>query len=206
MLWVLLIGFIIIIVIIYNINATGKSITEADAQNENSPLVKIKKHLISKGLSDIGSMREITELPTILQPYEQIEFAVKGFYKTGNGILVATNSRAIFIDKGITGSLRVEDFPYDKISSVQYETSFVGGTVTIHASGNNAEIKHIENNAAKRMGEGLRKLINTPKENPTKDTPQADDIISKLERLNILKEKGILTEAEFSKEKAKLLS
>ena len=44
--------------------------------------------------------------------------------------LVATNKRLIFVDKGFVVGLKVEDFPYDKISSIQYETGILMGTAS----------------------------------------------------------------------------
>lgn len=41
---------------------------------------------------------------------------------------------------------------------------------------------------------------------PPTPVPQQDDMFSKLERLAALKDKGILSEAEFNEQKAKILS
>src|ERR1700761_7137470 len=78
---------------------------------------------------------EVKELPKILQENEVIENITSGMYKNGNGILIGTSLRVAFIDKGLIFGLKVEDFSYDKISSVQYETGMLFGKVTIHASG-----------------------------------------------------------------------
>jgi hypothetical protein len=56
------------------------------------------------------------ELPSILWKDEHIERLVQGSYGGGTGLLVSTNKRLVFVDKGMT-KLKVEDFPYDKISS-----------------------------------------------------------------------------------------
>ena len=37
--------------------------------------------------------------------------------------------------KGFIFGLKVEDFPYDKISSIQYETGLIFGKLTIFTSG-----------------------------------------------------------------------
>ena len=77
--------------------------------------------------------REINELPKILWADEHVEKAVSGSYESGNGLLAATNKRLIFFDVGFSGS-RVEDFPYDKITSIQYKTGIVCGEITIFSS------------------------------------------------------------------------
>ena len=60
---------------------------------------------------------EAKALLEVLGPDEIPERAVKGFYGGGNGLLVATDRRVVFVDKGLVG-LRVEEFPYNKISSI----------------------------------------------------------------------------------------
>jgi Bacterial PH domain len=60
--------------------------------------------------------KEVKQLPTILWEDEKVENIIRGFYANGTGILVATNKRLVFVDKGLA-KLRVEDFPYDKITS-----------------------------------------------------------------------------------------
>src|SRR4051812_25141567 len=83
------------------------------------------------GLDTYLGRREIKELPKILWHDEKVENIVQGFYNNGNGILVATNKRLVFVDKGLLFGLKVEDFPYDKISSIQYETGLLMGKLTI---------------------------------------------------------------------------
>ena len=55
--------------------------------------------------------------------------------------------------------LKVEDFPYDKITSIQYETGMFFGKVTIFASGNKADINQIDKKQAKDFGDYVRARI-----------------------------------------------
>ena len=93
--------------------------------------------------------REIQQLPHILWEDEIIRDIVQGFYTKGNGVLVATNKRLVFVDKGMGWGLRVEDFPYDKITSIQYSTGLFLGEIIIYAAGNKAEIKNVSNERVK---------------------------------------------------------
>jgi hypothetical protein len=150
--------------------------------------------------------KEIKELPKILWDDEMIEQLVQGTYNVGTGVLVATNKRLIFVDKGI-GKLRVEDFPYDKISSIQYETGWMSGTITIFASGNKAEIKNVVKDSCKGFADYVRARISPVSESvQTKAAPTAGtDLVDQLERLGKLKDQGILTEEEFTAQKTKIL-
>lgn len=157
--------------------------------------------------------REIKELPKILWEDELPEKIIQGLYNNGNGILVATNKRLIFIDKGMF-SLKVEDFPYDKITSIQYSTGMMFGGMDIFCSGNKAEIKRVAKDQVKSFADYVRARItkasthaNMPEPTPApQSTSNDDDFIAKLERLAKLKEQGILTEDEFLVQKMKILN
>ena len=156
----------------------------------------------------LGRPREIKELPKILSEDEIIENIVRGFYSHGLGILVATNRRLVFIDKGIMGGVKVEDFPYEKISSIQYETGMLQGEITVFTSGNKATISNIGKNQARNFGEFARAKISSPK-SPSDiisdmDSLASSDVLTKLERLAKLKEQGILDDEEFKDQKRKI--
>jgi len=162
------------------------------------------------GVSKFLGMKEIKELPNILWEDEKVEKLVQGIYENANGILVATNKRLIFIDKSLLGKLRVEDFPYDKISSIQYQAGWIYGNITIYSSGNKAKIGNIDKKQTGNFAEYIRARISGSKEHASAPTPHtavsSDDVISKLEKLANLKERGILSEEEFLEQKKKILN
>ena len=132
---------------------------------------------------------------------------MQGTYNNGNGILVSTDRRLIFIDKGLLYGLKVEDFPHDKISSIQYETGLILAKIKIHTSGNIALIDNVEKSSARQFAEFVRDFISRPKQqepifiqNTTEPT-----IFDQLEKLGKLKEMGIVTDEEFNEQKKKLL-
>ena len=158
----------------------------------------------------VANKREVKELPTILMDGEEIEKIDSGMLKngtgfTGNGLLVATNTRLIFIDKPTIGfGIKMEDFPYDKISSVSVETGFLKGVLKIICSGNTAKINLVT--GAKEFSEFVRqKTISKPivQQQVVSNEP---DILGQIEKLAELKAKGILTEEEFTEKKSVLLS
>lgn len=169
------------------------------------------------GVSRILGMKEIKELPAILWEDEAIERIATGLYANGNGVLVGTNKRLIFVDKGLLYGIRVEDFPYDKITSIQYKTGMLLGEITIFASGNKADIKNMEKGAARSFAEHVRARITSvsasaaatksePLQPQVSATQSGDgDVISQLERLAALKVQGILTEEEFLAQKVRIL-
>ncbi|EFU69158.1 phage protein [Aliarcobacter butzleri JV22] len=173
-------------------------------------LEQIKSQITNlDNISKFGGKKEIKELPSILWEDEIIKKLEEGMYKNGIGLLVATNKRLIFVNKSIF-SLKVEDFGYDKITSIEYKKGLLMGEITIYASGNRAEITSMGKNEAQNFAEFIRANlgeINKEQKNDTLSKAVSnDDIVSKLERLVVLKEKGILTDEEFLSQKTKILS
>ena len=154
--------------------------------------------------------REIKELPNILWDSEQIHDIVQGSYDSGFGILVSTDRRLIFVNKGMIYGLKVEDFPNDKITSIQYETKLLFGSITIFASGNKAVVKDVDKNQVRTFSEGVRARVAagsfpaTEQPSPS-GGPTENDMAGQLEKLAALKEKGILTEEEFTAKKKQIL-
>lgn len=179
---------------------------EADS-SKNEKLNEIKAEIKNLNLSNVSTFfgrKEINELPQILAENEKIDHIIQGTYNNGNGILVSTNRRLVFIDKGMIYGLKVEDFPLDKISSIQYETGLILGKVKIHTSGNIASIDNVEKASSRIFAEFVRNKLSKPKE-PIAQNSQEPNVLEQLEKLGKLKDSGILTEAEFSEQKAKLL-
>jgi len=167
------------------------------------------------GLEGFLGRKEVKELPNILWADENVENIIQGTYNNGNGILVATNRRLVFVDKGILFGLKVEDFAYDKISSIQYETGILLGKLTIFTSGNKAIIDNINKAKVRVFGDAVRAKISAPRKEPLTQTvvqvqapSQVNNngsVLEQLERLAKLKEQGFLTEEEFAGQKKRLL-
>ena len=163
------------------------------------------------GGSKFFGFKEIKELPNILWEDEVVECLVQGMYGNGMGILCSTNTRLVFVDKGMLYGLKVEDFPYDKITSIQYETGMLMGKITIFASGNKADIDHIDKKQARDFGEYVRARVTASVDSAAPQAPAAPGVdmnqkLDALERLAKLKEAGVLTDEELQAEKAKIMA
>ena len=81
------------------------------------------------------------------------------------------------------------------------------GKLTIFTSGNKAVIDNVDKKDVRLFGDFVRNKISS-KDNAKSDSKsiiEDEDVISKLERLAVLKEKGILTDEEFISQKMKIL-
>jgi hypothetical protein len=179
-----------------------------ESENNDVRLIEIKKQIQDLKLSNTSSFlgrREINELPSILASDEVIDNIAQGTYNKGQGILVSTDRRLLFIDKGMIFGLKVEDFALDKISSIQYETGLFLGEIKIHTSGNIAKIENVEKATARSFSEFVRNKLSQPKATITNIINSEPNVLDQLEKLAKLKENGILTEEEFIDQKKKLL-
>ena len=184
----------------------------SESSGANPRVAEIEAQL--RGLDDASRLfgrREIKELPNILWDSEQIHAVVQGVYDSGQGILVSTDRRLIFVNKGMIYGLKVEDFPNEKITSIQYETKLLMGSITIFASGNKAVVSAVvPKDQVRAFAEGVRARLAAGSASAA--TPPSasggstvDGMVDQLEKLAVLKEKGILTEEEFAAKKKQIL-
>jgi hypothetical protein len=80
-------------------------------------------------------------------------------------------------------------------------TAVIAGTATVVAGGVN---RHQQQKAAAQQQAAAPEAA--PAAAPVEEAPSSDDLIAKLKQLADLKDQGILTEAEFDAQKAKILA
>jgi ArsR family metal-binding transcriptional regulator len=123
-----------------------------------------------------------------------------------NGGFFITSKRIICICKGLGIGTKTTDFPYAKISSIEFKSSFLKSKITIHVTGNTSEYsvhdKDLANQIVKFVREKLVEKIDLPKV----ESKDNEDVFAQIEKLSLLREKGILTEEEFNKKKVELLN
>jgi hypothetical protein len=149
-----------------------------------------------------------------LDEQESIQASVFGAYEVKimgsdsvrTGIFVATESRLVFYAKKLFG-YDFESFPYKNISSIEKSKGMMGHTITIFASGNKAKMKWINTGDIIKFTQFINSRIgNQTLEESKIDINNGDDIPTQIEKLSNLKDKGILTEVEFTNKKDELLS
>ncbi|WP_199552793.1 PH domain-containing protein [Streptomyces sp. N35] len=174
-----------------------------------------------------GSKREIKKLPELLWEGEQVDMLAAGQYGGGLGLLAMTNVRLIFLKHGFV-SQQLEDFPYGKISSVQWKGGMLQGTLTVFTSGNKADITHIAKDDGKQMSDTLRARISGASlagpsahpaapaqpwpqvvQTPAPVTPQpnaGNDVAARLQTLEQLYAQGIVSAEEYQQQRAAILA
>lgn len=151
-----------------------------------------------------GSKREIRKLPEHLWEGETVEMLAIGTYGGGNGLLALTGRRLIFLLHGWVNQ-QLEDFPFDRVSSVQWSAGMAFGKLIVYASGNRSDIEHMDKADGKALADRLRALINTPAPAPVSGGQDGDGAADQLGRLAGLHAQGVLTDEEFAAAKQRIL-
>lgn len=185
-------------------------------ESENTPHIKDSAAELNNIIQQINDLnysdltikyllnkKETKSLHKILAPEECIDNMVEGWYNDSTGILVSTNRRLLFVDKGLIYGLKVEDFPLDKISSIQYETGLMFGKIKIYTSGNMAEIKNVNKSYTRLFAEFVRDKLS--KTNIAEINSPQPSMLDQLEKLAKLRDNGIITIEEFGEQKKKIL-
>jgi len=145
---------------------------------------------------------------------ESIQTSVFGVYegkllgndKIRNGIFVATEKRLIFFAKKLFG-YDFESFPFKNISSIEKSKGIMGHSITIFASGNKVKMKWINQGDVSVFTQYINSKLGHQEQKITHSfSSKTNDIPSLIQNLSELKDKGILTEEEFTNKKNELLA
>ena len=168
------------------------------------------KHIQSRRMGRLGRKRELKELHKVLWEDELPEQIVSGDYKGNSGILVATDRRIIFMDKGLLGQVKMTDFWYPSISSFESSKGIVFGHITLYASGHNVEFGNILKEEVDDFVMEQRNKLSQLKAHAAPATthstpPQSSSLGEDLAKLGQLHRDGTLTDEEFERAKQRLI-
>ena len=154
-----------------------------------------------------GVRPEIDYLPKLLTEDESVLGIAQAILDEKKWCLVLTYRRLIFLDKGLLWGLKQTEMPLSKISSVESETSFMYGQITILDGVQRMEIKRMRAKAVKPFVDALNQAIYNYTHVQQKQNSRPEyDLADLLVKLNDLRLQGILTNEEFNEQKRKLLS
>jgi hypothetical protein len=154
----------------------------------------------------MGGKRELKKLAGHLHEGETVRFIAEGTYEHDQGIVVLTDVRLLFLFHGVTRQ-RKEDFPLDRISSVQTKSGMVKGEMKVFVSGNTASISGIIKSDLNPLADAVRQGLAVQHAAPPTAPPPAptDDPYEALRKLASLRDAGVLTDDEFEAKKQDLL-
>jgi hypothetical protein len=161
----------------------------------------------------IGKKRDVRKLPEYLNAGETVLAITGGMVSSKNGLLVATDRRALFVAEGVINH-SFEDFPYDRITTVTSSRGPLFGKIVIHTSGAARVVEQVAKGEAEAVAAVIRERVEAvtrerlypgaaPPTAPTASAPLS--LAAELRELAELRDQGILTAEEFDAQKARLL-
>ncbi|MDH4458188.1 MAG: PH domain-containing protein [Nevskia sp.] len=182
-----------------------------DFKNAKPAQLKAEYDRIAKELGDdqFFTRKELNHLPQILGDGEQVLAFTSGLMDADTWLITLTDRRIIFLDKGMIYGLKQTTIDLDKINSITGETGIFFGKIKIEDGAKEREIDNVWKKTVVKFTNKTRDAIEArkrPQQIMQVKGPNEDDVVSKLERLAALLEKGILSTEEFQQQKAKLLA
>jgi len=174
-------------------------------------LESIQAEINALGEVDLfGTAKEVSHLPELLHDDENIKYLTSGLTDGTTWLIVCTQKRILLVDYGMFFGMKQSEMSLENIQSISYQTGLLFGAIEIWHGGSKMLIENCDKKTVKPFVDAVNAAIKELKVNENQDTSaslsqSSDDVISKLERLAVLKEKGILTDEEFAEQKAKIL-
>ena len=94
-------------------------------------LKDIKEMLSKSGSLILGTKKEVKELTNIINNDEIITYATSGVYDGHTWLVVSTNKRIIFLDKGMLFGVNQIEIPLSKVNAVKYKKGLFVGEIEI---------------------------------------------------------------------------
>lgn len=165
-------------------------------------LKDIKEMLSKSGSLILGTKKEVKELTNIINDDEIITYATSGVYDGHTWLVVSTNKRIIFLDKGMLFGVNQIEIPLSKVNAVKYKKGLFVGEIEIWDGASMFRVKSVLKktlipfiNAVNNSIEEMKKTKNSPK------LSVADEIM----KFKRLLDEGAITQEEFDKKKKELL-
>lgn len=187
-----------------------QAILQQQNQQPNSRLAEIQAQFKAAGVSDLfGTKKEVKALPDILQQNEVVKYATSGLVDGNTVLMVLTNTRILFIDKGLIYGIKSTEIPLNMINSVSYSMGMLLGSITITNGAVTTGVKDVSKETAPIMVDRIKtEMANFQQYNNQRYNQQPmqnNDIAEQLRQYKSLLDEGIITEAEFNAKKQQLL-
>lgn len=171
---------------------------------------EIQKRLKELGQIDMfGTKKEVKELPNIMYAGETLEYLMSGFMNGNTWLIVCTNKRILFLDKGLIFGCKQLEIPLDKVNSVETSKGLLLDSIKVWDGASAMKIDNVQKFALQpfvtAVNNAREALKNNNQQIKVEKNNDTNDYIKELEKLAELKEKGIITEDEFLSKKKQLL-
>ena len=174
-------------------------------------LESIKAEIAALGEVDLfGTAKEVSHLPEILHDDENIKYLTSGLMDGTTWLVVCTQKRVLLLDHGFLFGFKQSEMNLENINSISFQTGLLFGAIEIWHGGARMLIENCDKKTVKPFTDAVNTAMQAIKKgqgsaSQAPVTSSSDDVVSQLERLAALLEKGILSQEEFQAQKKKLL-
>lgn len=157
--------------------------------------------------------KEMNRLPDLLGEGEAVAAVCSGFMDNETWILALTDQRILMLDANMFIGMNQRSIGLDKINTIEVDSGVITGRIYIEDGNDRHEIRNVMKGAAEKFVLKTREIMERRRigshgydARPTAAMDPTAQRIATLERLDNLRRSGGLTEDEYAREKAKLLS
>jgi hypothetical protein len=178
-----------------------------DFKSASREELRHKYNAIAKEIGDdqFFTKKELHHLPSVLSEGEQVLAFTSGVMAGNTWLITLTDRRVIFLDKGMIYGLKQASIDLDKVNAVTGRTGLFLGSIIIEDGASSREIRNVWKRTVVAFTNKMRDAMEARKVRQGGAT-QPLDIATQLEKLANLRDRRILTEAEFTTQKQKLLN
>lgn len=155
--------------------------------------------------AELFTKKELYHLPEIVSAGEQIIAYTSGLMSGNTWLIALTDRRVIFLDKGIVYGLKQVIIDLDKINAVSCKTGLMFGEIAITDGASTKKISNVPKATAAPFAAKIQEALESRKQ-VRHAAPEPTDVVSLLERLAALRDRGILTDDEFAAQKDIILA
>lgn len=165
---------------------------------------------LGDGVITLGAKKEVRFLPEIIRDDEVILYLTSGLMEANTWLVVATNRRIIFLDKGMIFGLKQIEIPLDKVNSITQDTGLIFGTITIFDGVSQKEIRNVAKGSvtpfANAVNAALQNRNNRDSQGQSASHLSTNDSKERLDRIKVLLDQGLLTESEYSEKRKEIIN
>lgn len=181
-----------------------------DIKNANAEERKAEYSRIAKEMGDDGffTKKEMNHLPEVMHEGEQLLGFASGLMDNNTWLIALTDQRILLLDKGMFYGLSQTEFRLGNVSAISYETGMLMGKLVVQVGSVEHTITQVPKKAVATFAERVRQAVDDASnaKSPTHPASADDDVVSRLERLASLRDRGVLSDEEFADQKAKILA
>lgn len=151
------------------------------------------------------TQKEINALPKILDEGERIAAVTSGMVQGCTWLAVCTDRRLIFLNCRMFFGLRQVQMPLNRVQSIDHDFTIFFGNIRVFDGVNVFMMGLVLKQSILPFVKKTEEMMYAQRHGHGAPATAAVDVASQLEKLASLRDRGVLTDAEFRAQKKKLL-